>query len=270
LITQVIMNRIQPRKPLSKPHVHNQAPSGEPKPSIVEQGVVTRCEEDSPSATFAPLHYERNYAYPLIVWLHGGGESECQLKRIMPAVSMRNYVAVAPRGTVPLENASAAFDWVQSAEPVQAAEQRVLDCIRSVRRRFHLATERVFLAGHGSGGTMALRIALRQPRLFAGVLTLEGQFPTGFAPLANLTEARQLPIFLVCNRAAVRYPSAAVCEDLRLIHSAGMTIMLREYPGSDGLSPQMLADMDRWLMEQITGAGVSSKPASAASQADPR
>src|SRR4051794_19841644 len=51
-------------------------------------------------AVFAPLHYESNYAYPLLVWLHGPGDDESQLKRIMPLISMRNYVGVGPRGTV--------------------------------------------------------------------------------------------------------------------------------------------------------------------------
>ena len=55
---------------------------------------------DAGHALFAPLHYESNYAYPLIVWLHGANDDERQLKRIMPFVSLRNYVAVSPRGTV--------------------------------------------------------------------------------------------------------------------------------------------------------------------------
>ena len=47
------------------------------------------------------MHYAPGYAYPLIVWLHGSGSDERQLQRIMPLVSMQNYVAVAPRG-IPL------------------------------------------------------------------------------------------------------------------------------------------------------------------------
>src|SRR5437016_9189131 len=49
---------------------------------------------------FTPLHYERNYAYPLIVWLHGPRDNERQVAQVMPLVSMRNYIAVGPRGTV--------------------------------------------------------------------------------------------------------------------------------------------------------------------------
>ena len=45
---------------------------------------------------FAPLRYTPSYPYPLIVWLHGYGSDERQLVRVMPLVSMQNYVAVAP------------------------------------------------------------------------------------------------------------------------------------------------------------------------------
>src|SRR5207302_8727119 len=103
------------------------------------------------------------------------------------------------------------------------------------------AADGVVLAGYVCGGTVALGLALRDPRRFAGVLSLGGRFPVGHAPLARLADARHLSIWLSCTRASERYPSAAVCDDLRLLHSAGMSIMLREYPGADGLLPQMLS-----------------------------
>ena len=58
----------------------------------------------APHATFAPMHYEPNYAYPLLVWLHGYASNEHELRQVMPQVSMRNYVAVAREA--PCERAS--------------------------------------------------------------------------------------------------------------------------------------------------------------------
>ena len=52
---------------------------------------------------FVPLHYEPNYAYPLLVWLHGAGDCHRQLKQVMPHISMRNYVGVAPGSPRPDE-----------------------------------------------------------------------------------------------------------------------------------------------------------------------
>ena len=48
-----------------------------------------------------------------------------------------------------------------------------------------------------------------------------------------------------------------VCNDLRLLHTAGLSITLRLYPCGHELSPQMLADMDRWIIEQITSPGAA-------------
>ena len=73
---------------------------------------------------FGPLHYEAGYAYPLIVWLHGWGDDETQLKRVMPLVSMQNFVAVAPRGTRPVpaeEEGKQGYTWPRGKAGAVAA-----------------------------------------------------------------------------------------------------------------------------------------------------
>ena len=47
---------------------------------------------------------------------------------------------------------------------------------------------------------------------------------------------------------------AAVRDVEWLFHAAGMNVTLRQYPGDSTLAPQMLSDMNRWLMEIVTGA----------------
>lgn len=208
---------------------------------------------DFPHALFAPLHYEPGYAYPLIVWLHGNAGDERQLQRVMPLVSMRNYVAVAPRGVRLTDgNSSGNFGWLQTEDHIQQAEQLVFDGIELAGRKFHIARHRVFLAGFDHGGTMALRIAMNQPCQFAGVLSLCGAFPSGRTPFGNLVAARRLGFYLATGRGSQQYPADRVCEDLRLLHTAGLSITLRQYPCGHELMPQMLADVDRWIIEQLT------------------
>ena len=226
--------------------------------------VETAKNMDIPAATeaeshafFAPLHYERHYAYPLVIWLHGPQDSEAQLRRIMPLVSMRNYVAVAPRGTLAadVETGQRGYHWQQSADHIQLAEQRVFECLELAQQRFHIDSLRIFLAGYAEGGTMAYRIALNHPRHFAGVLSLGGALPTGNCPLCHVKESRRLPLLLATGRDSTYYSEAMVCSDLRLLHAAGMTVTLRQYPCGDELSSGMLSDIDRWMMEQVCLSG---------------
>jgi phospholipase/carboxylesterase len=210
-----------------------------------------------------PMHYEPNYAYPLIVWLHGSGNSERQLRRVMPLVSLRNYVSVAPRGTMAmsLTNIDASgYRWVQSPEQISRAEQRIWEAIAAAQESYNIRTDRIFIAGYECGGTMALRIATENANRFAGALSLGGPFPDQGSPLAKLHSARRLSLFIAACREGQYYPTDRVCDNLRLLHTAGMSLTLREYPGGDGLSPLMLADVDRWIMEQIAQTSQSVTP----------
>lgn len=224
----------------------------ETPPPVVESARYSFGGGDNYSL-FAPLHYEPGYAYPLVIWLHGPLDNEHQLKKIMPLVSMRNYAAVGPRGTLPMQTESGlrAYGWAQTHDQILHAEHAVFDAYDAATTRFNIAPHRIFLAGYDCGGTMALRIALQYPGKFAGVLSLGGAFPEGSNPLAKIGQARRLPVFLACGRQAEKFPSQQVCDNLRLLHSAGMSVTLRQYPCGDELTTQMLSDMDRWIMEQV-------------------
>lgn len=200
---------------------------------------------------FTPMHYERKYAYPLLIWLHGPGDDERQLQRVMPLISMRNYAAVGPRGTQCME--SRGFTWGEADQSLIAAEQRVFDCLESATNKFNIAQKRIFLGGFETGGTTAFRIGLRNPDRFAGVLSLGGPFPLNRTPLTRLDEARSLPLFIAQGRDSELYPIDRTCEELRLFHVAGLSVTLRQYPCGDELNTQMLCDMDRWMMEIVTG-----------------
>lgn len=205
-------------------------------------------------ALFAPLHYEPGYAYPLVVWLHGAGDSERQLRRIMPELSMRNYVAVAPRGTRRAAPESTGYDWGTTPEDVAHAAHSVFTAIDAASDRYHIARHRIFLAGFGTGGTMAFAVGLSNPDSFAGILSLSGPFPATGRPLADLRRCRQLPLFLAYGRHSSAFSPEQCAGDLRLLHAGGFSATLREYPGQGELTAQLLRDVNEWMMEIVTGA----------------
>jgi phospholipase/carboxylesterase len=85
------------------------------------------------------------------------------------------------------------------------------------------------------------------------VVAINGPLPTGWQPLRRVNDARRVPCLLAASRENRAYPDEQMCRDLRLLHAAGCTVALRQYPGAEHLTSNMLADMNRWLMEIVCG-----------------
>ncbi len=201
---------------------------------------------------FGPERYESRYDYPLIVWLHSCTSSERELEAVMPALSLQNYVACAPRGTNACGPNGRFFRWGKSAASVAIAEELVFDAIEVVSSQFSIAHNRIFLAGFGGGGTMAWRIALRYPQRFAGVVSICGEFPNQNQPLSNFENAREVPALWMFGAESLNCGVEKVCEALPVLHSASLAVDIRQYPCGNELLNNMLLDMNSWLMEQVT------------------
>ena len=216
-----------------------------------EQSLISHeTEHETKHVLFSPLHYESGYAYPLIVWLHARGKAdERQLMKVMPTVSMRNYVAIAPRG-LETDSDPEQYGWPDSDHGFFEAQKRIFDCIDIARRKCHINKRRVFLVGCNEGGTMAFQLGLCFPDRFAGIISLGGRFPRG--NLSQLHAIRKLPCLLSVGRESQTLPTQDIAKDMTLFHTAGMAVTVRQYPGGDGLSIAMLEDVNRWIMERVT------------------
>lgn len=245
------MNRLAPMTlPMASPTAtpsDTVAFAGEPRVRLLDP-----CESLPPVARFVPMHYEANYAYPLVVWLHGAGQSQQDLPMVMRHISTRNYLGAAPQG-MPCETGEG-LTWHDDPTGIEEAEQRVFDAVAETAEQLNVHPQRVFLAGVGAGGTTALRVALAHPHAFAGAASFMGPLPTGRGPLRRINDLRNLPLLVASTRESVDYPEARLCKDLRLLHSAGASLSIRQYPGADDLATGMLEDFDRWLMEIVCGA----------------
>lgn len=215
---------------------------------------------------FLPAAYEPQYRYPLVVWLHDNGSNESQVAQVMPHVSDQNYVAVGVRGIYSDETAQRGFAWDVSAAGLALAEEAVLDAVDQASERFAVHPERIFVGGYRDGGTVALQLALQNPKRFVGAFSLLGRFPHTEAPLAHLEAARQLPMLLAMADNSSSYGVDQLCADLRTLHAARMALEVRHYLGDDALCTAMLRDVNGWLMSYVTGCRL---PEASASTADP-
>ncbi len=208
-----------------------------------------------PCSFFLPARYVASYAYPLIVWLHHDGHNENQVRQVMPHISCQNYVAVGLRGTRAADPVGHGFDWSTStsASAISRATDAVWQAIDVARDRYSIHSDRIFLAGYGSGGTMARRIALQHGDRFAGCASLGGRFPKGGNVLGNLAAARRLRNFW---GVAINHPLTTPLDferDMAMAADARLKFDVRRYTTSDEMMSEVLRDVNVWLMSIVTG-----------------
>ena len=135
---------------------------------------------------------ERAEPYPLLLWLHGGGNGVGQLqRRLRPHLerawdegTIEHIVAVAP-----IAGNSYYIDWKGGG---RSWETFILqELLPHVRGEYNVAQDRAgtVLGGGSAGGQGTLRIGLRNPEMFAAAAALE----PGFPPVASFADLDLTP-----------------------------------------------------------------------------
>ncbi len=230
-------------------------------------------------ARFIPRQYEPNYAYPLLVLLHGRGGDEDQLVRAMPALSWRNYVGLGLRGpeTILKRERLVGYGWgaeferpdrlkARATTPVSEGEivRRMLsdatpeifdrlevalfEAILQTRRLLHVHSERIFLVGCGEGAAVAYWLGLTFPERFAGIVAINGWLPVGLRPLGRLKACRELPVLVVHGAWNSKVPLDEARRSVAILRAGGLSVAFQSYPSSNRLTSPMLADVDSWIM----------------------
>ena len=202
-----------------------------------DYSVQPQVEQDR---VFLPLGYEPGYDYPLLVWLPQSNDAAFDLGRTMMRMSLRNYLAVVP--AVPSDSESC------------------FQAIDAMVDRYSVHPRRVYLVGVEAGGVDAFRLACQNPESFAGIVSVNGQFPVNEGLLGRFDCVRSLPMMLCCDERA-NAANSSMARDidatLRLFHAAGGLLSLRVYRNkSKSRFPQVqladiVSDIDRWIMDEV-------------------
>jgi len=206
-----------------------------------------------PVRTFLPTGYEPNYAYPLLVFFHGQGGDEEQVLRLAPRLSRRNYICIGLRGQQPVgrrADGRVGYAWGAEAPCTALLEDYVFRAVEHTRRNYHVHSERIFLAGFCEGATLAYRLGLTFPDRFAGTIALNGCMPRQ-GMLLRLPEVRQLRVLIGHGIANAIVPLSSARSDFRLLYTAGLDVHMHTYPATHRLHPDMLRDINRWIMGMI-------------------
>lgn len=205
-----------------------------------------------PVRTFLPFGYEPRYPYPLLVFFHGQGGNEEQILRLAPRLSRRNYISIGLRGPVclgPRNDGRLGYSWGDESS-MTLLEDYLIRAVEQTRINYHVHSERIYLAGFAEGATVAYRLGLTFPERLGGVISLNGAMPRHGRPLFRLPNIRSLRVFIGHGIANPVVPLTLAREDHRLLYTAGLQVDLKTYPATHRLHPDMLRDINRWIIER--------------------
>ena len=170
---------------------------------------------------------------------------------MIPHISLRNYIGVGIRGPRAADSIGHRFDWHQSPAAIAAAHEAVIHAVDEANGRFSVHQRRIILAGYRSGGTMALRIAMRDPDRFAGAISLGGRMPQGAIRNFHQLRRRRMPMLWQWGSGNTDYTEETLKSDCRSSMAMGGQVEVRQYPGDDEMDTVALRDVDEWIMRRI-------------------
>lgn len=181
---------------------------------------------------------DRSRPAPLVVALHPSGGTAATFAPLFRALARERGAALAvPQGVNPSGDG---YDWgvvEQGGLLVELAVERA-------RAAYAIDPARVVLAGYSNGASTAFVLALRNPRAYAGVLSIAGFYDERVAPVPSGTT---LPRFAILT-GALDPDSESNRAGAAALKANGGAVHLRVY---ESLGHALPSDRDRELGEAL-------------------
>ena len=231
------------------------------------EDLATQLPIDVNHRIYHPTNYTPSYDYPLVIWLHSDHSSEMELDSVMGALSDQNYIAVAPRANIRSSSSHRLYRWGDTRTDYAFAEEAVWECIMASIENLSIASDRIFIAGFGRGGTLAQWIGLQYAERVAGVVSLSGIAPPLAGSLSKWKLARELPLLFAQRQGSSLCDENDLTLAMQMAHRAGLNYTFwqmqcenRTAAEGDELSTTMLAAANRFMMGIVTDTPADLNP----------
>lgn len=220
-----------------------------PKTGFVDKKHKNADGTESPYVVFVPKDYDGTKEYPVILFLHGAGETKQPNAKkdgkqpvevgIGPAIKKRpdfQFITVIPRAE--------GFGW--GADTANA--KRALAMLDATMKEYKTDAKRQYLTGLSMGGMGTWSIAMAHPDRFAAIAPICGRGDTKQAE-----KIKNLPCWCFHGDADTSVKVEGSRDMIDAIKKAGGTPKYTEYPGVGHNSWDKAYGTDelyKWLLEQ--------------------
>ncbi len=169
---------------------------------------------------FVPKKLDKSTPAPLIVVLHGSGDSGLMpVKRWRDLAETEGILIAGPNSLDPQA-------WRIPAD----APEFIYEMVESLKKKHSIDPQRVYLFGHSGGAIVALYLALLQSEYFAAASVHAGAMRPEDGPFIERTR-RKIPISLFVGTMDPLFPVKDLRETRDMLTSRGFSVELTEIKG---------------------------------------
>lgn len=204
-----------------------------------------------------PDLYREGDSYPMVILLHGYGSHMADLAGLVPMLDTSGYIYVFPNAPTRIDLAPgmAGYAWSvpvgEGFDDDGASEEQLQGCVADVMDEYGVEAGNVVLGGFSQGGMMTFRYGLPRPDIFRGLVALSAQIPGRGDLRERLPQARDQPIFISHGMSDSMIPVKAAQLARQFLETNGYDPEYHEYDMDHQITPQVLADLRRWLEETL-------------------
>jgi phospholipase/carboxylesterase len=194
---------------------------------------------------------------PILVLLHGLGADEHDLMGLAGELDPRLLVVSIQ---APLEYGGG-YAWFEiqweatgvRSVPEQAIASRdiLIETIRMLPDSLGVDPSQILLAGFSQGAMMSVGVALAEPSLINGVISMSGRLVPEFDPEEPREGISAIPFLVQHGTTDPVLPVAGSRELRERLELFGCEVTYKEYPMAHEISMSRLADVRDWISERL-------------------
>ncbi len=211
----------------------------------------------------APRKIDKTRTYPLLIGLHGNGDTaENMLARMANTLKKEPLILAAPQGAYPnfplLRGQH--FSWeiqIRNRELWKIADPLIVEnlerAVQLIKEKYPISE--VYFLGFSQGAAYAFLAGFKYPGLAAGVISVGGGFPEIGKDHSILQEAEiangfKFRVFIAQGDNDPKIPLGYGAKIARKLTNYGYDVEYLEYEGGHEISPELLKKISAWVAKQ--------------------
>lgn len=222
-------------------------------PDYTGEVLLFRGEAAFPCLIRFPDGYESYREYPLVVGLHGYGDTPENFIRLWERFYMPDFIYACPRAPYPfMENNMTGYSWFlpyHDSLDVVALDRLSADNVAGLvgRLRDEYRISEVYLFGFSQGCALTWLTGLYYPEEFEGLIGFAGRLDTTFIDMDGIGDVSGLRAFVANGTMDESVDVEVGMRTVEILEGLGVETVFRSWEGVHAVSRPVLHEAQQWM-----------------------